>query len=233
MNSIRPRSSSHIERQTQALNRHIQDIRQQKQLLEDEMKKAVNDEAIQELKSSIFLLDKDLHSMTSILSKKEQTSTSTTTTTTTTSTQPIGIVNSLFGVFSSVSNYWNWPSSTSSSSTTSTGISPPKEYKDAKGSSYSEFEVMQINWYWRQQKRILRISKDRILRINPYTKELRAMHYFRNIKEIVVSGNTFMTIYFNDSSHPEYYQSVDLDLILSKLTEKASPTVIPVSYVKE
>jgi len=92
---------------------------------------------------------------------------------------------------------------------------------------------MQINWYWRQQKRILRCSKDRFLRINPVTKELRAMHYYRTIQDIVVTGKTFITISFNDSSAPEYYQSIDIEKIIGVIVDKALPTVIPVRHVQE
>jgi len=243
---------------TSSLENHIEEVKQQKKLLQDQIDKAQlqnNVDAIEELKNSVYLLDRDLVSMNKIVALKEEKKNSTSPNS---SSQPIpigsshirdssissfstndpGIVNKavetskwwMKGVstaISSVSSYltWNTPEVVSTS--------PPKEYKDERGSGYAEFEVLQINWYWRQQKRILRFSKDRFLRINPYTKELRAVHYYRTIQDIVVAGKTFMTVSFTDSSTPEYYQSVDLDKIITVLTEKALPTVIPVTHVQE
>ena len=59
------------------------------------------------------------------------------------------------------------------------------------------------------------------------------MHYYRSIKDISITGNTFMTINFNDNSTPEYYQSVEIEKIVATIRERAQPYVIPVSYIKE
>eukprot|EP01115_Flamella_aegyptia_P014938 TRINITY_DN882_c0_g2_i1.p1 TRINITY_DN882_c0_g2~~TRINITY_DN882_c0_g2_i1.p1 ORF type:complete len:61 (-),score=1.68 TRINITY_DN882_c0_g2_i1:61-243(-) len=59
------------------------------------------------------------------------------------------------------------------------------------------------------------------------------MHYYRSIKEIIVTGTTFMTIMFNDSSSPEYYQSVELQKILTTIRERSQPYIFNVSYQNE
>jgi len=255
------------ETRADALESHIEEVRQQKKLLEDQIAKAEeqdNFEAVEELKNSVFVLDRDLTSMSKLIARKEEkrkgtkgsnplsistapinisgpphpyppesllTSHNSTGPSTTDASYVIKAVETskwvMKSAISSFSSYLSW------NSPEVVSTSPPKEYKDDKGSNYAEFEVMQINWYWRQQKRILRFSKDRFLRINPYSKELRAMHYYRTIQEIVITGKTFMTITFNDSSAPEYYQSIDLDKIVGVLLDKALPTVIPVRHVQE
>lgn len=56
---------------------HLKNIQQQKQTLEDELRKAQehhltnNIDALDEIKSSILLLDHDIHSMNRIISKQE------------------------------------------------------------------------------------------------------------------------------------------------------------------
>jgi len=119
---------------------------------------------------------------------------------------------------SSVMNYFSWGSSPIT-------MEPHKEFKE-----FAEFTVIQINWYWRQQKRILRFLKDRFSRLNPFTNELRVTHKYSTIKSISVTGKTFMTINFNDESLTEYYQTVDTDQIVQIITSKIT---IPVTFLKE
>jgi len=118
------------------------------------------------------------------------------------------------GVGNTISNYLSWNSGNKM-------INPPKEYKDEKGVSYVEFEVTQTNWYWRQQKRILRFASDKFFRLNPETRELRAAHKYSAIEKITRNGND-MTLFFKDSSPPEYYQSNDLNSILFVLNSKTA-----------
>jgi hypothetical protein len=162
----------------------MEDVKQQKRLLEDELKKAEQQEnmgAIEELKNSVFLLDQDLNSMSKLFGKKEgerKRADSQEYVPPATGTQPIKIgshspnhsthnvsaspTESATGIadkvaetskwwmkgvstaISSVSNYLSWGN-------TEVSTSPPKEYHDTRGGNYAEFEVMQINWYWRRK----------------------------------------------------------------------------------
>jgi len=119
------------------------------------------------------------------------------------------------GVSNTISNYLSW------NSVGNKMVNPPKEYKDEKGISYVEFEVTQVNWYWRQQKRILRFASDKFFRLNPETRELRAVHKYSSIEKINRNAND-MTLYYNDNSQPEYYQSNDLNSILFVLNSKTA-----------
>mmetsp|Transcript_25638 Transcript_25638/g.36010 ORF Transcript_25638/g.36010 Transcript_25638/m.36010 type:complete len:302 (-) Transcript_25638:130-1035(-) len=100
---------------------------------------------------------------------------------------------------------------------------PPKNSSDHKpfkqNANYTEFEVDQINWYWRSQQRILRFSDDQFVRLNPFTKELRAVHNYSTITKAILTGNNFVTIYFKNQAHPEYYQTPQVDKILEILAQ--------------
>jgi len=100
-----------------------------------------------------------------------------------------------------------------------------------KSPSYIEFEVVQINWYWREQKRILRFADDKFFRLNPFTKELRSVHKYFTIQRIIITGNNFMTISFNDDCQPEYYKTDEMDNMVSTIHSKCE--TIPISYVNE
>jgi len=236
-----------------SVEQKLQSVREQRQLLEIEKQKAKQQEKSQivaEIDNSIAQLDKNLNSITSLLTARDSVRLRHIDTNPKLSDfqndiqnspkhDQARIVNMAFGTgiwcvkgmgsaISSVASYFNWNALPPKLS------SAPKEYKDEKGSNYIEFEVIQINWYWRQQKRILRFSSDKFLRLNPFTQELRAVHKYHSIQTIVVHGKTFMTISFNDESQPEYYQSIDIESIVEILTSKAKPFVnIVVSYVSD
>jgi glutaredoxin len=251
-------TQTHSVNRTSGIEKHLEEVKQQKKLLEEEIEKAEeqnNFGAVEEFKNSIFFLEKDLK-LYSIKEKNnnidrnsppfQSPNPQTTKKYPRENLSSPSVIESNSGlvskavesslwmmkgvssvISSSVSSFLPWKTSTEAST------SPLKEYKDERGSNFDEFEVMQINWYWRQQKRILRFSGDRFLRINPYSKELRAVHYYRTIQDIIITGKTFMTMSFNDASPPEYYQSVNMDKIVGVLIERAYPTVIPAKYIQE
>jgi len=104
---------------------------------------------------------------------------------------------------------------------------PKLEYK----SDNLEFEVIQTNWYWRQQRRLLRFLMDQFARINPLTHEIRSVHRYKDIDRVIITGKTILTIKFNDGSQPEYYQSVDIENIVEVLLVKSKPYAnFPVTY---
>lgn len=108
--------------------------------------------------------------------------------------------------------------------------SNPKQFKDARGEFYIEYEVLQLNWYFRYQPRLLRFSKDKFVRINPQTKEVRALHRYNQIMKIIVNGKTLMIIKFKDPAiQPECYESNFLEQILNTIL-KNSVEAIPVCY---
>jgi len=126
---------------------------------------------------------------------------------------------------SSVANYFaSTPSSISSSSS-----------NESKSFVYVEFEVIQINWYWRQQRRVLRFSNDKFFRLNPFTKELRAVHKYLTIQRIIITGKNFMTISFTDQNQPEYYQSEKISDIVQVILSRSQLLghSIPVNYVED
>lgn len=142
---------------------------------------------------------------------------------------------------SSFSSYFSWSNPINNTSITATNsqdhsnaiVSSPNLKENKDGTNYTEFEVIQINWYWRQQKRILRFANDKVFRLNPFTKELRAVHKYTNIEKITVTEKNFITIFFNNETQPEYYQSQEMETILSVILSKTKHLSIPVTYVNE
>jgi len=79
-----------------------------------------------------------------------------------------------------------------------------------------EFEVMRTNWYWKQQKRILRITREYLYRIDPSTAQKKAAHQLKDITKISVDKNR-ITFHFQDGAPPECYESESVDKIVSAL----------------
>jgi len=76
-----------------------------------------------------------------------------------------------------------------------------------------EFHVVRTNWYWKQQKRILRITSEYLYRLDPDTMEKRATHQLKDINKIIVNSNT-ITFHFQDGATSESYQCDCIDKIL-------------------
>ncbi len=195
--------TQHPRRDSNALENHIEEVKQQKKLLEDQIAKAEqtqeNLDAVEELRNSVFMLDRDLSSMSKLVARKEEKKKNTQEFPTIVTSPPIhisgshpypqdslltssrastepGLVNKavetskwwMKGVSSaiaSVSSYLSWGSAEVVST------SPPKEYKDDRGSYYAEFEVMQINWYWRRTY----FSFHKMVNLHTRTKEDTAL----------------------------------------------------------
>jgi hypothetical protein len=215
--------------------RRLEDVKQQKQLLEQEIERAQQQERFEiatELQTSISQLDKDLTSLSNVIRMREAARNSKEAKQKPKEPNEIGImdlvldtgkwaVDSVSSGLSYVASYFTWTSANR------LGASP-KEVKNEKA-GFLEFDVIQINWYWRQQKRTLRFLKDQFVRLNPDTKELRAVHKYENIQKVTVTGKTFFTISFSDDSKPEYYQSTDTAKILDVLLAAK----IPLTHITE
>jgi len=253
---ISSKIDSLLEQQAQISNKEqiaekVKTFKEQKQMLEMEMKIAHQNsrtDVVAELRKSIDQLDHDLNHITSLLHARSNPSKISQSSMLSSSpprssilnnsskdnqiaTQEAGLVEMgmwyVGTAINSFANYFN-------KSQTTDQPSNLKEMKDEKGVHYVEFEVIQVNWYWRQQKRILRFSHDKMFRLNPFTKDLRAVHKYSNIQKITITGTTFMTITFSDGNQPEYYQSGDMETIVKVIANKSRPAAnIQISFVKE
>jgi len=87
-----------------------------------------------------------------------------------------------------------------------------------------EFRVIQINWYWRHQDRILRFFKEEFTRIEPKTHTIRETHQYKDISQVVVMNRECLNIWFHSDKTQtpvvEYYQTSKaadiVDLLISK-----------------
>jgi hypothetical protein len=296
----------------QAFQQRLQEVQQQKQLLEDQAKIAEREkhlEALEELKLSIFQIDRDYSSLTEILTRTSKQSNPTesyqnqsnkprkssfsssspspSSSSSSSSSSSIeqtrgeyqqiqqkqaqqqlssqedrsspeylasylgkafstskwavsNVTSAAFFSLSSVADYvsstWKLGSTIrkSDSSSFMSNNSFGKELKDENGVRFIEYEVIQVNWFWRQQKRLLRFSSENFFRLNPFTREIRAVHKYSTIEELVITGKTFLSISFNDSSPTEFYQSADIERIIATIVSFSKPhTRVPVIWKQE
>lgn len=61
-----------------------------------------------------------------------------------------------------------------------------------------EFELMKTTWYWRQQKKILWISKQEVQWIEPTTGEVRATYGYEDILKLDLCGKRNLKLTFKD-----------------------------------
>jgi glutaredoxin len=102
-----------------------------------------------------------------------------------------------------------------------------------KDDSVIEFSVIHTNWYWRQQTRVLRLTKEHVLRIHPKYGDVRAAQKYDDINKIVVKNKEYLIMYYKESS-PDYFRvtSAAIEKIVSTIKERAQkPDEIPVEYV--
>jgi len=96
----------------------------------------------------------------------------------------------------------------------------PKEYTSFDIEQSKEFEVIQINWYYRHQKRIIKISKEGYSRLDPVTRNVRIEHKFIDISKISLDKNNVLIIYFNSNQSPEYYIPKNLNEFINAFISK-------------
>lgn len=102
-----------------------------------------------------------------------------------------------------------------------------------KDDSVIELSVIHTNWYWRQQTRVLRLTKEHILRIHPKYGDVRAAQKYDEINKIVVKNKEYLILYYKESS-PDYFRATSnaIEKIVSTIKERAQkPDEIPVEYV--
>ena len=113
------------------------------------------------------------------------------------------------------------------------GLSPTQEGMDevpipkpveSSDSLLAEFPVMQTNWYYRQQARILRFYQNFFARVNPSNQEVRATHDYVHISKILKRGNTF-TLQFTNSA-PEDYTSPNASSIVELFTRLVKNLIV-------
>ena len=102
-----------------------------------------------------------------------------------------------------------------------------------------DFKVVQTNWYWRQQNRVIRfdLNNKTMYRYDPLDLTIRAIHPFSTLKDITCYNSQyfFQLTFYKSETDPtlvyEYYSSSSSDypLILSLLTDHSSvaPNVLP------
>eukprot|EP00029_Vermamoeba_vermiformis_P005876 TRINITY_DN215_c0_g1_i1.p1 TRINITY_DN215_c0_g1~~TRINITY_DN215_c0_g1_i1.p1 ORF type:complete len:579 (+),score=239.80 TRINITY_DN215_c0_g1_i1:128-1864(+) len=104
-----------------------------------------------------------------------------------------------------------------------------------KDDTVIEFSVIHTNWYWRQQTRVLRLTKEHVLRIHPKYGDVRAAQKYDEINKIVVKNKEYLILYYKESS-PDYFRatSAAIEKIVSTIKERAQkPDEIPVEYVNK
>jgi hypothetical protein len=102
-----------------------------------------------------------------------------------------------------------------------------------KDESVIELSVIHTNWYWRQQTRVMRLTKEHILRIHPKYGDVRAAQKYDEISKIVVKNKEYLIMYYKESS-PDYFRatSAAIEKIVSTIKERAQkPDDIQVEYV--
>merc|ERR1712137_583490 len=80
---------------------------------------------------------------------------------------------------------------------------------NTENSKILEFPVIQTNWYWRQQKRILRFTEDGIEKVHPITNEIRSKRAYSALESLVVTNGIFLNFTFLEDllkTVHEYYQ---------------------------
>mmetsp|Transcript_29143 Transcript_29143/g.49823 ORF Transcript_29143/g.49823 Transcript_29143/m.49823 type:complete len:329 (+) Transcript_29143:22-1008(+) len=110
------------------------------------------------------------------------------------------------------------------------GLSPPTEQSldspdhplARKKRILGEYKVIQTNWYYRQQTRILRFFPEYFARVHPLTDSVRSTHDYTSIEEVKeIQPKEFM-IQYKDGSPSETYQSPNTSEIVAFLNKKMS-----------
>jgi len=81
-------------------------------------------------------------------------------------------------------------------------------------------EVLQINWYWRQQRRNLKFLSTHFSKIHPYTNEVRGVYHYENITQLCLMGNTEITIVFK-AGKAEYFQGDNVQRVKELILERS------------
>lgn len=85
-----------------------------------------------------------------------------------------------------------------------------------------DFEVVQTNWYWRQQRRTLRVAQNELLRVHPMTGEIRKRVPFSDISSLVISKDksTLTVVVKGDKANADSYQSLYIAQIVAALKKR-------------
>jgi len=94
---------------------------------------------------------------------------------------------------------------------------------DAVPRDATDFEVLQTNWYWRQQKRLLRVTGTELLRIHPMTGDVRKRILLSDIVSIVVAADrlAFKLVLKGETAAPESYQSQYTQQLVDMVARRA------------
>jgi len=166
------------------------------------------------------------------------------------SIQAVGnVMSTIISPITWVTSSW-WPSPTVTPLSTNTDIETPSSESDTSESTEEgkeeevqktvmDFKVVQTNWYWRQQLRVIRINLDdnTLTRYEPQKLIIRAFHELRHLKEIsCYDSQHFIQLTFQKSEEEpnslvyEYYttSASDYPVIIDLL--KANTSVNPIIH---
>eukprot|EP01116_Phalansterium_solitarium_P010340 TRINITY_DN2502_c0_g1_i1.p2 TRINITY_DN2502_c0_g1~~TRINITY_DN2502_c0_g1_i1.p2 ORF type:complete len:347 (-),score=108.88 TRINITY_DN2502_c0_g1_i1:847-1887(-) len=216
-----------------AFEQRLSDVRFHKELLQGELQKAQQQnraDTVDELQCSIVQLDKSIASISNFLQQVSHEpefaelraphrlspppSRAT--------LEPYALVSTAYetgasllsGVSSVLSSYFAaWASAG--------GHAPPRGSPRKLEESLKDFDVIQVNWYWRQQPRTLRFFADKFQRVNAATGEVRSEHSYSAIQLMTVTGRTFLQLVFKDASPAEYYQAASVPAIAQLIIDVA------------
>jgi len=73
----------------------------------------------------------------------------------------------------------------------------------------SELPVFRTNWWWREQKRLIRFESTVFSRVDPKTNSLRASFDYSDIKQITVDGTTATIRFWNSSTELQCLRLAD------------------------
>ncbi len=75
-----------------------------------------------------------------------------------------------------------------------------------------DFDVIQSNWYWRHQLRMLRFTSQHMIRLcPPGTSDVRAMHKYEDIKEVKLIDPTYFAITYREGGS-DWYRTTPSDV---------------------
>lgn len=83
----------------------------------------------------------------------------------------------------------------------------------------AEFKVIQTNWYYRQQTRLLRFFQNCFVRVHPITDAVRSVHSYSDVTKVATFGASTFALEFEDAPQ-EYYQSAFTNSIVELLRER-------------
>lgn len=88
----------------------------------------------------------------------------------------------------------------------------PVPYKLTEGQFTKMVPVVQTNWYYRHQERVLGFTHDCLHRLNAQTHECRASHLYSTIREVETFSDVYFAIKFHGGVSSEYYSCPKADL---------------------